>query len=55
MAVGDRRMFNHVEKKRAQAHMGMRWRAAVNLLSDLSSGITGQNYLRECGFCIVGI
>jgi enoyl-[acyl-carrier protein] reductase I len=59
MAVGGiDEMFSHVEKKaplRRNIDGDEVGKAAVNLLSDLSSGITGQTIYVDAGFCIVGI
>ena len=59
MAVGGiDEMFAHVEKKaplKRNIDGDEVGKAAVNLLSDLSSGITGQNLYVDAGFSIVGI
>jgi enoyl-[acyl-carrier protein] reductase I len=59
MAVGGiDAMFDHVEKKAPMKRnidgdeVG---RTAVYLLSDLSSGVTGENVYVDCGFNVVGL
>jgi len=51
-------MFSHVERKaplKRNIEGDEVGKAAVNLLSDLSSGITGQNLYVDAGFSIVGL
>jgi enoyl-[acyl-carrier protein] reductase I len=51
-------MFAHMEKK-APLHRNITGeevgKTAVYLLSDLSSGVTGENIYVDCGFNIVGL
>ncbi len=59
MAVGGiDEMFSHVERK-APLHRNIEGdevgRTAVYLLSDLSSGVTGENIYVDCGFNVVGL
>jgi len=59
MAVGGiDDMFTHVERK-APLHRNVETsevgKTAVYLLSDLSSGVTGENHYVDCGYSTVGI
>jgi enoyl-[acyl-carrier protein] reductase I len=59
MAVGGiDEMFTHVERK-APLHRNTDGdevgKTAVYLLSDLSSGVTGENIFVDCGFNVVGL
>ena len=59
MAVGGiDAMFDHVEKKapmKRNIEGDEVGRTAVYLLSDLSSGVTGENVYVDCGFNVVGL